>query len=110
MSLSPIPRGELHLLFFEIAAVIANTKFVNQTLPNAIAFTYGQLKLSIVGYKDMTWESVRSAVDQVKALVVSGALEGFFELYIECMRGAWMWIVFGIPLYIYTGRKGDVGH
>ena len=99
----------MYAVFSQIAAVIGNTNFVNHTLPNAIDFAYGQLKLSIVGSKEMTGEMVRLAVDRVRALVDSGVLSGFFEIYLECMRGVWMWIVFGIPLYIYLEMKDNAG-
>ena len=104
-SLTPIPRVELYAIFFEIAAELAKTTFFNQTLPKAIDFAYGQLKLSIVSSKELTWDILRSGVDQVRALIDSGTLVGFFELYVECMRGVWMWIVFGIPMYMYLGTK-----
>lgn len=100
----------MYAILFEIAAILANTTFVNQTLPNAINFAYGQLKLSIVGSKDLTLESVRSAMTEIRALIDSGLLVGFFELYVECMRGGWMWIVFGIPIYKYIERKDDRGN
>ena len=108
--LTPIPRVEMYAIFFEIAAELAKISFFNQTLPKAIDFAYGQLKLSIVSSKELTWEIVRSALDQIRALIDSGALVGFFEISVECMRVVWIWVVFGIPMYMYLGTKEDRGN
>lgn len=83
-----------------------NNTFVKETLPNAIAFTYGKLKLEIVSQVALGWDTVHAIAFWINEWVLNGGL-GFFEVVIKVVTGMWVWVRFGIPPYVYWWHRED---
>ncbi len=101
---SPLtPSSPLHAFFDAARALATDGALAKQVLRESLVYTYGLLKMEIVGAARLTWEAVRLVLRFVEEFVAG--LPMFFEVALEIASGYWVFVMFGVPPQWWWWRR-----